>query len=364
MHVTLVGAFNPLVPSAGGSRSYVESLATFLRARGVPHSVIVSGPMYQREGNWCVLPVRKGYSSAQFLAALTANLKSMPCPPETIVHVQRPDHLLPFLCSGRCRRYVCTLHGSPLRGITERRNRFISAGYAFTERVALSRADRVISVDSRTTAEYVGRLDFLKDSILTIPNGVDTSVFRPMDQEASKKRWGFSGPLFLYAGRLEPEKRVITIVKTFRALGEEKVMLAIAGNGTQRAAIESEAAGQRVRLLGDVPRAEMPFLINAADAIILFSVREGLPSVGLEALACGVPVITTREGSLPDVVVHGKTGYLVSSEDELRAAMEAVIDGTLRRGFRDETITSKYDWRVVGEQILAVYDEVWRLHHL
>src|SRR3972149_3404817 len=70
MHVTLVGAFNPLVPSAGGSRSYVESLATFLRARGVPHSVIVSGPMYQREGNWCVLPVRKGHSSAHFLATL------------------------------------------------------------------------------------------------------------------------------------------------------------------------------------------------------------------------------------------------------------------------------------------------------
>jgi len=240
----------------------------------------------------------------------------------------------------------------------------MSAGYALAERVALSRATRVISVDSRTTAEYAGRLEFLKDSILTIPIGVDTSVFRPMDQDASKKRWGFSGPLFLYAGRLEPEKRVNTIVKTFCALGNEKATLAIAGDGTRRAAIESEAAGHRVKLLGDVPRAEMPSLINAADAVILFSVREGLPSIGLEALVCGVPVITTRAGSLCDLVIHGKTGYLVSSEDELRAAMEAVIEGTLPRGFRDEAIASRYDWRVVGEQILAVYDEVWRSHDM
>jgi len=106
----------------------------------------------------------------------------------------------------------------------------------------------------------------------------------------------------------------------------------------------------------------MPFLIFAADAVILFSVREGRSSIGLEALACGIAVITAHEGSLCALVVHGKTGNLVSSEDELSAAMEAVIEGTLWRGFRDEVIASKHDWHRVREQILAVYDEVWCSH--
>jgi glycosyltransferase involved in cell wall biosynthesis len=230
--------------------------------------------------------------------------------------------------------------------------------YREVERIALGWSDRVIAVDMRTGEEYARRYPWLGDRLCVIPNGVDASSFLPMDRGAAKRKWRIDGTAFLYAGRLEPEKRVLDIVRAFRSVENGHTTLLIAGDGTQRSVVEAAARGLPVRLLGDVTRSEIPSLLNASDAVVLFSEREGLPMVALEALACGTPVIATAVGDLPGLVRQGETGYLVSNTKDLEFAMRQVRDGTIQTATSIAMSVASYDWREIGRRILRVYQEV------
>jgi glycosyltransferase involved in cell wall biosynthesis len=89
----------------------------------------------------------------------------------------------------------------------------------------------------------------------------------------------------------------------------------------------AEALGidKQVRFLG--ARAEIPELLNAMDIFVLPSLSEGLPMSVLEAMGCGLPVVATRVGGIPEVVVDGQTGLLVASEDaqQLARALETLV---------------------------------------
>ncbi len=235
----------------------------------------------------------------------------------------------------------------------------MGALYREVEWFALRGAHRVIAVDIGTSQEYTRRFPWLEGRLRVIPNGVDARSFYPMDQDGAKRRWGVEGTVLLYAGRLEPEKRVLDIVRAFQALGGNQTTLVIAGDGTQRPAIEAAARGLQVRLLGDVDRSEIPDLLNAAEAVVLFSEREGLPMIALEALACGTPVITTAVGGLAGLIRDGETGYFVSNARDLREAMRKVRDGKLHSPNSISMSVTSYDWREIGRRVLQVYEEVW-----
>jgi len=105
----------------------------------------------------------------------------------------------------------------------------------------------------------------------------------------------------------------------------------------------------------------MPGLINAADAALLFS-DEGLSSFALESLACGVPVIATPTGALPEVLHPGENGQLVSDVEEMVAAMESILRGAIPPSSSIARTVLEYAWRNVGPRLLAAYREVWDGH--
>jgi len=359
VHVTIVAGFDAAGPSAGGTRAYAEGLAGFLSAENIPHLLVSAGTGGHPAENRYEIPIRRRGSGLSFQTAIYAHVRSLPIPRDTIVHTQRPETLIPFFLARRGRARIVTLHGSPARAIEERRGRLVGAIYRQAERVALRRAHHVIVVDAGTAEEYTRRYGWLRGRLSVIPNGVDSTSFHLMDRGEAKRKWGIEGSAFLYAGRLEPEKRVLEILRAFRTLGNGHATLLIAGDGTQRSTVETAARGLPIRLLGDVPRSEVPSLLNASEAVVLFSVREGLPTVALEALACGTPVITTAAGDLRSLIRHGETGYLVSSASQLELAMRDVLDGKLRASPSIATSIAPYDWREIGPRILQLYEEVW-----
>jgi glycosyltransferase involved in cell wall biosynthesis len=139
----------------------------------------------------------------------------------------------------------------------------------------------------------------------------------------------FAGCTIVTVCRLVPWKGLEALVRV--ASGTPEWRLVIVGDGPLRAALESQAraaaAGERILLKGAVSHARALAILRSADVFVLNSSYEGLPHVVLEAMAEGVPVVATRAGGTPELVIDGVTGRLVSpdADDELRSAIQEIL---------------------------------------
>jgi len=149
---------------------------------------------------------------------------------------------------------------------------------------------------------------------LVLRNGVDLDLFRPGDRAQVRARFGLSGFTLLSVGALIPRKGHHLAIEAVAARPD--CTLLIAGGGDQRAELEAlvrrSDVGDRVRLLGEVPHADLPALYSAADALVLASEREGWANVLLEAMACGTPVLATDVNGTAEVVRAPEAGRLVA----------------------------------------------------
>ncbi len=355
MHVTLVSGINPEAPHAGGTRAYVLGLAERLRRRDIDVSLIardglsasVPGVQYTR--------IRSGPSSARFLLGLTAQASRLGIPSDSIIHAQRPDDLVPFAFAKRQNPKVCTLHGVASVSIWRRHGRGYGFAYRMLERFGLGHADHVIAVDRGTASWYASRYPWVGRRTSVVPVAVDTDHFRPLDREEARREFRITHHhALVYAGRLSVEKRVDSIIRILPQL--EDTELLIAGDGPTLADLRALARNRPVRFLGPVPHDGMPRLLNAADALVLPSEFEGLPTVVLEALACGSPVVATPVGAIPEIIFPGRNGWLVRPGLEdfgegLRKAISA--PGTMTRACVEAA--RPFSWDVVAERIVGVY---------
>jgi glycosyltransferase involved in cell wall biosynthesis len=141
-------------------------------------------------------------------------------------------------------------------------------------------------------------------------------------------------PVLVFAGRLTAQKDLGVALAAMREL--EGVRLLIAGDGPERARLESDAP-PGVSFLGALPRADVLGLLRGADAAVLTSAWENFPHGVVEALAVGTPVIATRTGGVAEIVRDGENGLLVEagSPSEFAAAVRRFLaDDDLRARLR------------------------------
>ena len=157
------------------------------------------------------------------------------------------------------------------------------------------------------------------------PNVVDTDYFRPGSGA------GDGVYRVLAVGRLDRAKRFdrfIAVLDQARRLSGQDVRGILVGAGALRSALESQArarglSAEQLEFRGAV--SNMLPVYREADALVLTSDYEGTPNVVLEAMACGLPVIATRVGDVPEIVRHGETGFLVAPSDA-EAIAERLVD--------------------------------------
>ena len=154
------------------------------------------------------------------------------------------------------------------------------------------------------------------DKVTVLRNGVDTATFRPPhDRDAARAALGLTGPTLISVGLLIERKGHHRIIEAMPSL--PGYTLLIVGEGPERsrlaALIERLGLGDRVRLMGSRPHAELPALYGAADALVLASSREGWANVLLEAMACGTPVIASNIWGNPEVVRTPAAGLITAS---------------------------------------------------
>jgi glycosyltransferase involved in cell wall biosynthesis len=152
-------------------------------------------------------------------------------------------------------------------------------------------------------------------SIQVLRNGVDLELFAPQDRAAARRELELdaTGPVIASVGWLAPTKGFDLVVRAAAALRD--ATLIIAGEGPDTATLRRLARelgiGERVRLLGSMSQQRLAAVYNAADVLVLASVREGFPNVLLEALACGTPVVATAVGGIPEIVRERVAGRLI-----------------------------------------------------
>jgi glycosyltransferase involved in cell wall biosynthesis len=197
---------------------------------------------------------------------------------------------------------------------------------------------RTIAANSRSSIQYAIKHRVPASRLFFLPNVVDTERFKPAPRPPNN-------PVTLLAvGRLTREKRFdrfISLLHQLRANCSLDVRGWLVGptrsDQDLRPALESQAA--RIGLRSDVLQflgstSDMSAIYQQADIFVLTSEHEGTPNVLLEAMAAGLPVVATRVGGVPEIVQHGRTGFLVDEHrtgDLLKVTSELIQNRGLRR---------------------------------
>ena len=235
------------------------------------------------------------------------------------------------------------------------------------KRFALRAAKRVV-VNSSATRAKTGEL-LASVEIETIPMGVTLASF-PGRKDAAK------GPLkVLFVGRLSEEKGVQDLLDALGALRDSGVAFEarIAGSGPQEAELKARAVSlgldAHVSFLGWVNRADVPALYSWADVFVGPSITsstgwiEALGVVFIEASASGLPIVTTDSGGMRDVVLDGKTGFIVpeQSPPAIAAALEKLAaDPALRAKLGAAGlahVTSTFSWDVIAARYVEAFND-------
>ncbi len=258
---------------------------------------------------------------AQYTRAFTAAI-------EEEIGANRPDVIhgqhvwvLPALAAGRGIPLVLTAHGTDLMGYDKWPK---LRSYAET---AMDACSAVISISKDNCELLEERFPQYKEKIVMMRNGYDPGVFYPEDvtREEVLGKYGvdpadYEGrKIVSFAGKLAHFKGVdvlldaIAIYETM----EPATLTLIVGDGDERDALHAQAKElglQTVRFLGSVDQQALRYLYNIADVSLVPSRREPFGLVAIEAMACGIPVIATNQGGLPDFV-NDSVGALCAPED-------------------------------------------------
>lgn len=178
-------------------------------------------------------------------------------------------------------------------------------------RSAAHSAAGVITVSNALKDELVER-GVRSGHIRVLRNGVDLTMFRPLERSQARRELGFKGPTLLSVANLVELKGHRLVIEALARLPGYR--LAIAGEGPERAALEALAlrtgVAERVRFLGRFPHERLASAYSAADALVLASSREGWPNVLLEAMACGTPVVVSNIPGIAEIVTDAVGAFM------------------------------------------------------
>lgn len=221
-----------------------------------------------------------------------------------------------------------------------------------------------------TTDGYaIHQMRKIRPDACKMPIGIDARRFRPIKTDVRDKYFiGKNDIVFLFVGRFVPLKNLPCLLKSFSKLNNkttERHWLMLVGDGplykeTQKLSVEL-GIRDNVIFTGPVHYYHLPAYYSAADIFVMTSTYENSPNALLEAMSCGLPVIATNVGGIPDLVVDGENGILVRhgdlngfisamrelSSDKYKQKMMAITSQNLSK--------KKYSWQNTSALYLNLY---------
>lgn len=359
-------------PTIGGSGIVATELGCELARRGhevhfvtyqMPYRLAAGGEILFHEVRIKEYPVFRSPPYSLALAAKLAEVATLYGLDLFHVHYAIPHAASAFLAremvEERRVRIVTTLHGTDIT--------LVGADPSFFRmtRFSIERSDGVTAVSEFLRRETVERFGVARP-IEVIPNFVDTAVFSPARRKELREQLGLGpGALLMHASNFRRVKNVRDVVKCFAQVARRAcARLVLVGDGPERApaAVLAEEYGiaDRVFFLGN--RREIETILPAADLFLLPSSQESFGLAALEAMSCGVPVIAARSGGLPELVVHGETGFLfeVGDVEGMASAALDLIAQPSRRAAMAEAARARAETVYPMERVVDRYEAHYR----
>lgn len=219
---------------------------------------------------------------------------------------------------GRDIPFITTLHGTDITLVGK------DSTYAGVVTFSINESDAITAVSENLKAETLRSFDINKE-IRVIPNFVDVKRFKQEDKDHFKKLLAPNGERILaHVSNFRKVKRVNDVISVFEKVNAEiPSKLLMIGDGPERQPAEDYCRKlgicHDIRFLGK--QEQMEDIYNISDLFFLPSEYESFGLAALEAMACGVPVISSNAGGLPEINIHGKTGFLspVGDVDDMAA---------------------------------------------
>jgi glycosyltransferase involved in cell wall biosynthesis len=270
----------------------------------------------------------------------------------------------------RPRVVVHTFHGHVLTGYFSPP---VSAVFIVIERMLARFTTSLIAVSEEVRSELVRLRVAPSERILVLPLGFDLSRFEAPGEERRKRRESLRGelgipleaPLVALVGRLEPIKRVDRFLRVAKLIeSPANTYFLLVGDGTLREKLlrspEARALGRRLVWAG--LRDDMPDVYFASDVLSVTSDNEGTAVSAIEAQAARLPVVTTRVGGMPSVVLDGVTGVVVDRQDEsgFADAVEALLVDEVRARRMGEAAVEHARGTFSLDRLLREIDTLYR----
>jgi glycosyltransferase involved in cell wall biosynthesis len=239
------------------------------------------------------------------------------------------------------------------------------------ERLVLQASERIVTVSEFSRRQLTSALGVPAERIEVVPNGVDEKFVVAPAGAALKARYGLGdGPVALFLGGLKPRKNLPFLLDVWRevAAARPEATLVVAGDGPLGDAVRRQARamglGPRVVFTGRLPEADKVAHYNLADIFLFPSMLEGFGLAAGEAMSCGLPVIASDEGALPELVAHGQGGFVCRGGDRaafVEATLRLLDQRELRRrfgAFNRGRVDRHFRWPRAARRVLDIYEEV------
>ncbi len=234
---------------------------------------------------------------------------------------------------------------------------------------AARKSDFVITISQWAKEEIMAAYGVPEERIGVIMQSFDPAMLLPRDAaqgRALRGKYGLSEGYILYVGTIQPRKNLLSLIEAYDLLRREQpelpklVIVGRKGWLYERlfARISELGLSGDVVFTGFVPDEELPFIYDGAALFAYVSLLEGFGRPPLEAMACGVPVITSDTTAIPEVV--GEAGITVPPTDvaAIAAAMKRILsDPVLAAGLREagRKRAALFSWETAARETLAVY---------
>jgi len=264
-----------------------------------------------------------------------------------------------MLADERDLKVLTTLHGTDITLVGQ------DPSYHSITKFSIERSDAVTAVSAYLRDETYRAFGCVNCDVRVIPNFISLDEYHPATDDRCRRALAPAGnKVLVHISNFRPVKRVLDVVRIFA--GVRKAMpatLVMAGDGPDRDAAEAEVDRLKltrdVRFLGRVE--DVADVLRGADLFLLPTVSESFGLAALEAMACGVPVIASRAGGIPEVVVDGETGVLAEPgavDVMVEAALGILKDPKRHERMRTAAVARAGDFTT--EKVVPQYEALYR----